>query len=206
MPAELRPPKLFTSDINAERLQALMAEHGERMGLHSDESGVFAVMAGLYSGGAANIDAFLQAHAGSSMRVERMGRSAYIDRAALAINLMIQPGIMAEVAGSNRFRGAGLLARFLFCVPPNWIGARDVREWGVGETVEFTPNAIAYPGPFWGAGKGTWYWNVVFVSNGLVLARSATRKEVDWDPAADRVVEARLEPVADPGWKQGWRA
>ena len=128
MPAELRAPKLFTSDINAERLQALMVEHGERMGLHSDESGVFGVMAGLYSGGAANIDAFLQAHAGSSMRVERMGRSAYIDRAALAVNLAIQPSIMAEVAGSNRFRGAGLLARFLFVVPPAWVGKRDVRR------------------------------------------------------------------------------
>lgn len=86
-----------------------------------------------------------------------------------------------------------------------WIGGRDVRDWGEGETVEFDPNAIAYPGPFWGAGKGLWYWNVVFVSNGLVVARSATRKD-EWDPAADRVVEARLEPVEDPGWKRGWRA
>jgi hypothetical protein len=86
-----------------------------------------------------------------------------------------------------------------------WIGGRDVKDWGAGETVEFDPNAVAYPGPFWGAGKGLWYWNVIFVSNGGVVARSATRKD-DWDPAADRVVEARLEPVADPGWKRGWRA
>lgn len=85
-----------------------------------------------------------------------------------------------------------------------WVGARDVREWAVGETVEFDPNAIAYPGPFWGAGKGVWYWNVIFVSDGRVVARSATRKEVDWDPAGDRVVEARLEPVEDERWRAGW--
>jgi hypothetical protein len=85
-----------------------------------------------------------------------------------------------------------------------WIGARDVRDWGVGETVEFNPNAIAYPGPFWGAGKGIWYWNVIFVSEGEVVARSATRKELDWDPAADRVVEAGLEPVADSQRRAGF--
>jgi hypothetical protein len=86
-----------------------------------------------------------------------------------------------------------------------WLGARDVRDWEAGETIGFDPNEIAYPGPFWGAGKGIWYWNLVFVRDGKVVARSATRKEVDWDPAADRVVEARLEPVEDPGWKRGWR-
>lgn len=85
-----------------------------------------------------------------------------------------------------------------------WIGARDVRDWGVGETVEFDPNAIAYPGPFLGAGKGIWYWNVIFVANGEVVARSATRKEVDWDPAADRVAEAQVEPVADSQWRAGF--
>jgi hypothetical protein len=78
-----------------------------------------------------------------------------------------------------------------------WVGARDVRDWEAGETIGFDPNEIAYPGPFWGAGKGIWYWNLVFVRGGRVVARSATRKELDWDPAADRVVEARLEAVGE---------
>lgn len=87
-----------------------------------------------------------------------------------------------------------------------WVGGRDVKDWKMGETVEFDPSVIGYPGPIREAGNGDWYWNVVFVSNGEVVARSATRREVDWDPATDRVVEARLERVEDPGWKRGWRA
>lgn len=128
MPDELRAPRLFTGDVNAEKLQALLADHGERMGLHSDEAGVFAVMAGLYTGGQANIDAFLQAHAGSPLRVDRMGRSVHVDRPALAVNLMVQPDILSEVAGSRRFRGSGLLARFLYAIPPSTVGRRDVRQ------------------------------------------------------------------------------
>lgn len=84
-----------------------------------------------------------------------------------------------------------------------WIGGRDVKDWGVGQTVEFDPNSIAYPGPFWGAGKGTWYWNVIFVSDGKVVARSATRKD-DWDPAAERVVTVQLEPLRGLGWMTGF--
>jgi replicative DNA helicase len=128
MPDELRAPRLFTGDVNAEKLQALMVDHEERMGVHSDEPGIFAVMAGLYTGGQANIDAFLQGHAGSPMRVDRMNRSVHVDRPALAVNLMVQPDILNEVAGSRRFRGSGLLARFLFAMPASTVGRRDVRQ------------------------------------------------------------------------------
>ena len=55
MPDEIRAPRLFTSDSTPERLQALLAEHGERMAVHSDESGSFQIMGGLYSGGQAHL-------------------------------------------------------------------------------------------------------------------------------------------------------
>jgi len=40
MPLELRPPRLFTGDVTAERLQALLVEHQERMAVLSDEAGI----------------------------------------------------------------------------------------------------------------------------------------------------------------------
>ena len=128
MPNELRAPRLFTGDSTAERLQAMLVEHGERMAVHSDEAGIFLIMAGIYNGGAANLDVFLQGHAGTTMRVDRAGRSAHIDQPALSFGLLLQPGVMAEVASSRRFRDSGLLARFLYAIPVSNVGTRDVRK------------------------------------------------------------------------------
>lgn len=128
MPEEIRAPRLFTSDSTPERLQALIAEHGERMAVHSDESGSFQIMGGLYSGGQAHLDVYLQAHAGSPMRVDRATRAVHVDRPALCFGLLVQPGTLADVAGSKRFRDSGLLARFLWAVPDSTVGRRDVRR------------------------------------------------------------------------------
>lgn len=128
MPDEVRAPRLFTSDITPERLQNLIAEHGERMSVHSDEASLFQTMGGMYGSGQANLDPFLQSHAGSSMRVDRATRSVHVDRPALSFGLLVQPGTLADVAGSKRFRDSGLLARFLWCVPGSTVGTRDVRR------------------------------------------------------------------------------
>lgn len=128
MPDEVRAPRLFTGDTTAERLQAMLFENAERMAVHSDEPGIFRVMAGAYSGGAQNLDVFLQGHAGSAMRIDRAGRMAHVDKPALSFNLMIQPGMLSEVAGSKGFRDSGLLARFLYAVPASNVGSRDVRQ------------------------------------------------------------------------------
>lgn len=128
MPAELRAPRLFTEDVTAERLQAMLSEYGERMALLSDEAGIFQVMAGLYSGGTANLDAFLKGHAGTAMRVDRAGREAHVDKPALTFGLAVQPGVLAEVASCRRFRDSGLLARFLYSMPESNVGKRDVRR------------------------------------------------------------------------------
>ena len=73
-PEEIYPPRLWTGDVTPERLQNLLAEHGERMSVLSDEGGIFEIMSGLYNNGQANIDVFLKGHAGSSVRVDRGGR------------------------------------------------------------------------------------------------------------------------------------
>src|SRR5262245_7326572 len=50
-PDEMKAPRLWTGDVTPERLQNLLAEHGERMSVISDEGGIFEVMGGLYSNG-----------------------------------------------------------------------------------------------------------------------------------------------------------
>lgn len=128
MPDEARAPRLFTGDTTAERAQALLVEHGGRMSIHTDEAGQLGVMAGLYSNGQANLDVFLQSHAGSPLRVDRAGRQAHVDRPVLTIGLLLQPGVLAEAASSRRFRDSGLLARFLYFMPGSNVGMRDVRR------------------------------------------------------------------------------
>lgn len=124
-------PRLWTGDITPETLQGLLADHGERMAVISDEGGIFEVMSGLYSDGRANLDIFLKGHAGSAVRVDRQDRTATLDAPALSFGLAIQPAILADMAcgGKKRFRGNGTLARFLYAVPRSNVGNRDVRAF-----------------------------------------------------------------------------
>ena len=129
-PEEIRVPRLWTGDVTPERLQSLLAEHGEKMSLLSDESAIFEIMAGMYNKGKANLDVFLQAHAGKSMRVDRATRSAHLDSPALTFGLAVQPAVISDFdqGSKKKFRGNGALARFLYCLPPNNIGRRVIRE------------------------------------------------------------------------------
>lgn len=127
-PEEIRDPRVWTDDVTPERLQGLMADHGERMALLSDEGGIFEVMAGLYSNGRANMNVFLQGHAGSPVRVDRQGRAVMLHKPALSFGLAVQPDVISDLSQGNksRFRGNGTLARFLYCIPKSTIGTRDV--------------------------------------------------------------------------------
>lgn len=129
-PEEMRAPRLWTGDVTPERLQNLLVEHGERMAVLSDEGGIFEILAGLYSNGKANIDVFLQSHAGKDVRVDRGSRTAHLSKPALSFGLAVQPEIISELSQGNKrhFRGNGMLARFLYCIPKSNIGQRNAAQ------------------------------------------------------------------------------
>jgi hypothetical protein len=52
------------------------------------------------------------------------GRYEYIERPALTIGVCIQPAVLQWIASKPRLRGQGLLARFLYSVPPDLVGYR----------------------------------------------------------------------------------
>jgi putative DNA primase/helicase len=130
MPEEVVAPQIFTNDCTPERFQSLLAEHGERMAVLSDEGGIFEVMGGLYSDGRANIDVFLKSHVGSAVRVDRGGREAHLNHPLSTFGLAVQPSVIEELAhgSKRRFRGMGCLARFLYCMPKSNVGYRDVTQ------------------------------------------------------------------------------
>lgn len=129
MPDELRAPMLFVEDVTPETMQKLLAEQGGRMGVLSDEPGLFRILGGLYSGGGgASLEVFLKGHAGSALKVNRAARSVFVDRPAVSMSLMVQPDLMNDLAGSNQFRASGLMARFLWAVPATNVGKRNVYD------------------------------------------------------------------------------
>jgi putative DNA primase/helicase len=147
MPTEIIAPRLWIDDVTPERLQGLMAENGERISIISAEGGIFEVVAGLYSGGNSNINVILQSHAGEPVRVERQGRSVMMLKPALTFGLTVQPDIISNLATGNkaRFRGNGMLARLLYCIPKSTVGSRDVtKRRPVPEKIRHEYHALLY--------------------------------------------------------------
>lgn len=121
--------RLTAQDVTPERLGQLMAEHGEKMAIISDEGGIFDVLAGRYSNNVPNLDLFLQAHSGAVHRVDRGSRPAiFLDRPALTLVLSPQPSVLQGLASTPSFRGRGLLARPLYALPKSVLGFRTLQS------------------------------------------------------------------------------
>lgn len=125
VPAE---PRFLADDTTPERLATLLDEQNGRMAVMSDEGGIFDLMAGRYSNNnTPNFEVYLKGHAGSTLRVDRVGRSRdYVHRPALTIGLTIQPEVLRGLMSKAGFRGRGLLGRFLYSFPEGRMGGRDV--------------------------------------------------------------------------------
>lgn len=119
-------PQLVADDVTSEKAQSLIAEQGGRLAVLSPEGGIFATIAGRYSG-TPNLEVFLKGHAGDMMRVGRQSRDGdHVDKPALTMGLAVQPEILRDIANMPGFRGLGLLARILFALPENTVGRRKV--------------------------------------------------------------------------------
>jgi hypothetical protein len=120
-----RAPRVWAQDVTPEKLGVLIADHGEQMTIISDEGGIVDIMAGLYSRGIPNIDVFLKGHSASPVRVDRGSRPAVlIQRPALTMVLSPQPEVLRGLAADRRFRGRGLLARFVYLLGSSTLGRR----------------------------------------------------------------------------------
>ncbi len=122
------PLTLIADDCTVEHIATLLSRNGERLTILSDEAGVFDLMAGRYNRGVANLDVYLQSHAGSPVRVDRGSREPIdLERPCLSIVVSPQPSVLEELGKRKDFAGRGLLARFLFAVPQSRLGYRSLR-------------------------------------------------------------------------------
>jgi hypothetical protein len=121
--------RLFVDDCTPEALAQRMQENSERMGVFSDEGGIFEILAGRYSNGVPNLDLFLKAHAGSPVRVDRANKDRppiLLNEPSLAVGISPQPNVLESFRDKPGFRGRGLLARFLYALPGSLLGYRSL--------------------------------------------------------------------------------
>ena len=125
------PLHLYVDDITTEKLVSIMASNRGRAALISSEGGIFDTLAGIYTKNV-NIDVMLKGYSGDTIRVDRIGReSETIMDPALTILLMTQPKVVSDVLSNATFRGRGLTARFLYCMPDSLVGSRRYRSASV---------------------------------------------------------------------------
>jgi hypothetical protein len=121
---EIKPCRLFCDDITPEKLTGVLSDNHGRAAILSAEGGIFDIMAGRYAG-SSNIDVFLKAHAGDSIRVDRQSRqSEYIKNPAMTTLIFSQPSVMGSLMENSTFQGRGLCARFLYSIPTSTVGKR----------------------------------------------------------------------------------
>jgi hypothetical protein len=121
-------PRLIAEDVTPEKLAMLMAEQDGRMALVSTEGGLFQIMAGRYTD-TSNLDIFLQAWSGDRVTQDRVGRESLVIRdARLVVGLTVQPLVIEQIGENGEFSGRGMLARFMYSIPPSTVGKRDKRR------------------------------------------------------------------------------
>ncbi len=132
---EEKPLQLYVDDITTEKLVSVISANRGRAALISSEGGIFDTLAGIYTKNV-NIDVMLKGYSGDTIRVDRIGRdSESVMNPALTVLLMAQPNVVAAVLGNTTFRGRGLTARFLYCMPPSQVGSRYFASAPVSETI-----------------------------------------------------------------------
>jgi putative DNA primase/helicase len=122
-------PQLWAQDVTPEKLGQMMADQGGVLALISDEGGIFETVGGRYNKGIPNLDLLLQSHSGSPVRIHRASREP-IDMAhpVLTMGLSPQPDVLRGLVQKPGFRGRGLLARFLYTLPPSRLGYRSLES------------------------------------------------------------------------------
>ena len=130
-----KPLRYYGDDVTTEKLVSMISENDGKAAIFSPEGGIFDLLKGMYTR-YVNIDVFLKGYSGDPIRVDRIGReSETIYDPVLTVMLMAQPSVLAGVMENGNFRGRGLTARFLYCVPESNVGKRKYRSEPIPDEV-----------------------------------------------------------------------
>jgi len=173
-------PQYLADDVTMERLAGLMAEQGGRICIASPEGTVFGIVSGRYSrNGQSSFEVLLKGHAGDALRIDRQSKdrpSVHLPKPCLTLALAVQPSVIQGLAANKEMRDLGLLARFLYSLPPSRVGTREIAPGPVPDHVR-----AAYHGVVGGLARipvpGT--AAMLFLSDGARDLHRAFRKELE---------------------------
>ena len=181
------PPdgRLLAGDITPEAMVQRMAAQGGRLAILEPEPGPLQLLAGRYSD-TALLDELKKAWSAEPLTVDRVGRPPVrVDRPALSLVLMLQPGVLEALQNGKAFRVEGVLGRFLWCRPPHRLGERltgaDVPslDGGAAEKYKLALRALLDMQPAPAAEDGTSGPYVLRLSPGAVELLHAWEAEVE---------------------------
>jgi len=123
--------ELYTSNATPEAVTEQLCLHHGRYSLFTSEGGeFFDILGGRYSNnGKCNIDIFLKADSGESIRTHRVGQNGkplILEEGHLTIALCVQPLVLEKAFQVREFVKRGLMGRFLMCDLPSPFGSRDM--------------------------------------------------------------------------------
>ena len=129
---ELMPVQRLNLNVDDTTTEAIVGEleqNDEKIGILSDEGGIFDILSGMYSKGAVNIDLFLKAYDGSHYHCSRIGReSVDLEHPLITLGVMTQPQSFEKAMGNPVFVGRGLIHRCMFAFPKSKSGNRAFRS------------------------------------------------------------------------------
>jgi hypothetical protein len=192
------PTRLIADDCTPEKLATLLRDNGGRIAVMSAEGDVFELLAGRYSASKTpNFVVYLKGHAGDQLRIDRVGRTEFVDKPALTVGLAVQPDVIRGLADKPGFRERGLLGRFLYSLPASMLGRRDTNPPPVPDEV-----------------RGAYHDNVLALLNlpvRVVEDSQAAPRVLNLEPDAQEVlqqfdqwIEPRLGEFGELGRMTDW--
>jgi hypothetical protein len=131
-------PRVVCEDISPEKLEQMLVAQDRRMLLAGPEGTAVEIAKGRY-GDVPNFDVFLKGHVGDPLRSDRISRgSQACDSPALSIALAVKPDVISGLANEATMLTRGFLARFLYSLPINLVGRREIAAAAVPAKVAST--------------------------------------------------------------------
>lgn len=129
--------RLNVSDATPEALAWEMYLQGGKIGVLGDEGAIFDVLSGMYSGGTANLNIFLEAYDGSDYSIiRRTKENIDLKNPLLTIGLMVQPDLFIQTMDNRTFSGRGFIYRFLFSFPDSKVGYQTLRSENIPQNLQ----------------------------------------------------------------------
>lgn len=117
--------RLISTSGSPAALRDLATANGERIGVVSDEGGIFQELAGRYDR-VPDLDLVLSGWNASPYMADRATKFVPpMDEPVLTLCLTVQPHVLRTMAANEAFVARGLLARILYGLPPDVVGHRQ---------------------------------------------------------------------------------